>query len=201
MYPLVESIKVFHSRLCNIPFHNERLNNARRILFQATDTWNLEDIIELSALDPATVYKCRFTYGEKVGSVDFTPYTPKQTKYLKLVEVSDFDYSLKYADRNFLEELRNKNIDKADTDILIVKEGFITDTSYSNIVFSDGVKWYTPSTPLLKGTKRAYYLANKVILEREIKVSDLSKYLKARIINAMVDLEDAIEISVGNIYA
>ena len=44
-------------------------------------------------------------------------------------------------------------------EILIIKDGHITDTSISNIVFRlpDGW-WLTPFTPLLKGIMRTYLL-------------------------------------------
>ena len=83
--------------------------------------------------------------------------------------------------------------------IVIVKQGFITDTSYANIVFFDGHKWFTPVSPLLKGTKRTFLLDKKIIEETEIRIDDLEKFKKARLINAMIDFEDKVEILVENI--
>ena len=75
-----------------------------------------------------------------------------------------------------------------------MKNGLITDTSYANIVFWDGQNWLTPSTPLLAGTKRARLLHESKIKEAEIRVDDLIKYEKARIINALNDLDDSQDI-------
>ena len=70
------------------------------------------------------------------------------------------NYDLKYFDRKIFDDLK-KNI-KAD-DILIIKNGFITDTSIANILFFDGKKWITPKKPLLKGTVRERLLRMKLI--------------------------------------
>jgi 4-amino-4-deoxychorismate lyase len=71
---------------------------------------------------------------------------------LKLVEDNTISYRHKYSDRSHLLELMNMRGDC--DDILIVKDGYITDTSFSNIVFFDGDKWVTPARPLLRGTMR-----------------------------------------------
>jgi 4-amino-4-deoxychorismate lyase len=86
---------------------------------------------------------------------------------LKLVDVcSDFDYHLKFADRSALNSLREL---RGDCDeILIVKNGYITDTSYSNVVFTDGQHFVAPSTFLLPGTMRASLLNWGLITEATI---------------------------------
>ncbi len=61
--------------------------------------------------------------------------------------------------------------------------------------------WYTPANPLLKGTKREYYIDHKMILQRDIKVTDLRMFKKARLINAMLDLEDGADILIDNIIS
>lgn len=85
------------------------------------------------------------------------------------------------------------------SDVLLVKKGLITDTSFSNIVLFDGFHWHTPATPILKGTRREFYIQNKTILPCDISVSDLFKYTKARLINAMLDLDEGNDIPVENL--
>ena len=85
------------------------------------------------------------------------------------------------------------------SEILILKNGLITDVSFANIAFYDGKGWYTPDSPLLKGTKRAYYIEKGLLIEKRISPADLPKYQKARLINAMLDLEDSHDILIGNI--
>ena len=84
-------------------------------------------------------------------------------------------------------------------DVLIIKDGYVTDTSFCNIVFDTGTKFITPSTPLLKGIKREVLLTKGVITEEEIKYTDIKLFKKAHLINAMIDLEDKIELPVMNI--
>jgi 4-amino-4-deoxychorismate lyase len=64
----------------------------------------------------------------------------------------------------------------------------------TNIMFFNGLDWYTPSSPLLKGTKRAYYLQKQLIKESDIIVNDLNKFSKVRLINSMLDLEEGNDI-------
>ena len=67
------------------------------------------------------------------------------------------------------------------------------------IALFDGTCWFTPASPLLKGTKREYYLDNKMIFKCDIAPADLSKYKKMRLINAMLDLDDGVDIPIENI--
>ena len=45
-------------------------------------------------------------------------------------------------------------------DVIIVRNGLITDSSYANLIFFDGREWITPKVPLLEGTCRARLLAS-----------------------------------------
>jgi 4-amino-4-deoxychorismate lyase len=93
------------------------------------------------------------------------PYRPAVVRTLKVVHADDIDYSLKYLDRTCLTGLIDRGV--AD-DVLIVKNGFVTDTSYSNIVFTDGLRWIMPDTPLLRGTMREKLLIEGTIREKKI---------------------------------
>jgi len=72
-------------------------------------------------------------------------------------------------------------------DVLIVKQGYITDTSYSNIVFWDGEKWITPETFLLPGTQRSRLIQEGLIFPAEVKPADIKYFSHAKLINAMLD--------------
>ncbi|MCA1759522.1 MAG: aminotransferase class IV, partial [Bacteroidales bacterium] len=85
-------------------------------------------------------------------------------------------------------------------DIIIVKNGCITDSSFANIVFFDGVKWWTPDTPLLPGTQRAKLLEENKIFECRITPKDISIYSKVGLINAMNDLNEMMQIAIRKIY-
>lgn len=196
---LLETIKVRHNALQQLEFHNNRVNCSRRLLYRAIDRWDLSKIIIVPVLDYDKTFRCRFIYSENVELIEFLPYTPRKINRLYLVTEDNLEYSFKYTNRDALEQLKKDAAADNDADILIVKNGLITDTSFANIVFYDGSQWFTPSPPLLSGTKRAYYLHNKRISECRISPADLHKYQKARLINAMLDLDDSGDIYIKNI--
>ena len=64
----------------------------------------------------------------------------------------------------------------------------VTDSSYANLVFSDGVKWYTSTSFLLNGTCRQRLLKEGKIEERPIFQKDIPSFGYIGLINAMLDL-------------
>ncbi len=188
---LFETIKIDNGKVCNIDYHNERLNRSRRELFGSSNNVNLEDIIVIPEQMQLHVARCKVVYDDEIRKIEFFSYQPREISSLKLVECNDIDYSHKYEDRTKLNELFGQR-GGAD-DILIIKNGFVTDTSTANIVFYDGKRWITPSTPLLPGTQRARLMKEGIIVEKEIKMNDLEQFEKAVLINAMVEFnEEAI---------
>ncbi|GAT63773.1 4-amino-4-deoxychorismate lyase [Paludibacter jiangxiensis] len=189
---LLESIKVENGRPCNLEDHINRMNNSRRCLFGIQNPIILSD--QLFDKEIKGVAKCRIVYSETIHSVDSLPYTPRLINTLYLIEKNDIDYTYKYADRS---AFQNLPAHAPDEDFLIVKNGYITDTTFSNIVFFDGNQWVTPSTYLLNGTQRQRLLREGRIVSRNIKADDLDSFLYARLINAMLDFDSApfIEMS------
>ncbi|MBI5572924.1 MAG: aminotransferase class IV [Elusimicrobia bacterium] len=186
----METIKIEAGIPCNISFHNLRLNNSRKELFGCRDFIKLENIIKIPLDMKSGLYKCRLIYSDTIKKLEFLPYHKRKIKCLKVVVCNGIEYNYKYENRECLNELLElkQNCD----DILLVKNKKITDTSFSNVVFFDGKKWITPSTPLLKGTKREKLLSEKKIVQDEIKTSDLKYFQKAALINSMLDLTDNI---------
>jgi 4-amino-4-deoxychorismate lyase len=107
------------------------------------------------------------------------------------------DYHLKYADRSALARLLQRR-DDCD-EILIVRDGAITDTSYSNVAFFDGRKYVTPDTFLLNGTRRQYLLGTGVLTECRITPSDLGGFERVVLINAMLGIEDDLAVPIERI--
>jgi 4-amino-4-deoxychorismate lyase len=194
---LFETVKILNNKMLNIDYHNSRVNRSRKELLNARDLWDLRSIA-IPQLDIKHIHRCKIIYRKQIISVKFYPYFINPLHSLKLVDCPDLDYNYKYFDRSSLEivTLSNKETD----DIIIVQHGLITDCSYANIIFFDGEKWITPATPLLKGTKRQQYIDNNIIFEQEIKISDLKHFTKARVINAMIDLEESPDILMKNIF-
>ena len=118
------------------------------------------------------------------------PYQMRMVASLRLGTSDKIDYSYKRTNREGLNELfgRRGNAD----DILIVKDGYLTDTSIANIALYDGNSWYTPAHPLLRGTKRAELLDNQLIVEKDISWLQLDDYTHIMLFNAMIDWERII---------
>jgi len=106
---------------------------------------------------------------------------------LRLVRDDNIDYRFKYADRRRLQVLFARRGDC--DDVLIVKRGLLTDTSYCNIAVYDGLQWWTPDAPLLPGTARQRLLDKGLIREKRIRVEDLPLFKRIRLINAMLPWE------------
>lgn len=194
---LFETIKVKNRQLQNIAWHNQRFNRTRLELLGIKEPLLLENIIQIPNNLDNGVFKCRIIYSNEIEKIEFEKYNPRKVYSLKVLECNDINYSYKYFNRKKLNELFQQKEDC--DDVLIIKNGLVTDTSFANIVFWDGQNWLTPSSPLLHGTARERLLQENKIVEADIKIDDLSKFKKARIINAMNDLGDTIEITINNI--
>lgn len=191
MYRLLETIKVSNGKLQNIEMHNVRFNTARRSLFKSNEFIDLaHQILVPRGLSKNQLFKCRVIYSDTIHKIEFLPYKPRRIKRLIPVCADTIDYSFKYEDRSCFDILKKQVRCTDEEDILIIKHQSITDTSFSNLAFWFFDKWLTPATPLLKGTKREKLLIEQKIYEAEIKISDLKFFSKARLINAMLDLDD-----------
>jgi 4-amino-4-deoxychorismate lyase len=190
----IETMRVVDGRIANIDGHISRMRSTCREVFG--NERDLASLRELAVPDDAQ--KCRIVYGKDIVSIEFSDYVPRQIRTLKLVEAdADLDYHLKYADRSALNAL---TAGREDCDeILIVKDGLITDTSYTNVVFTDGNCFFTPDSPLLPGTMRASLLKAGVISEATISVDDIKRYTHIALINAMLPLNALPLIPIGNI--
>ncbi|HPO50623.1 MAG TPA: aminotransferase class IV, partial [Spirochaetota bacterium] len=193
---LLESVKIKDGSVYNIDYHNLRLNQSRKIIFGSKNLINLKDFININP-NLKGIYKCRIFCSNEIEKVEISSYVMRSISLVKIVRDDEIDYSYKLADKSNLERLLDKK-DRAD-EILIVKNGFVTDSSFSNVIFFDGTKYFTPSTPLLKGTKRQKYLDEKKIFEDGIKLEDIKKFKFIQFINAMIDIEDNLKIPIENI--
>ena len=188
MYQLLETIKCSDGKLFNIEFHQSRFEKAQLEYFGISPKIKLNTEISIPETAKNGLFRCRVTYSERIDSIEFFPYKTRKINSLKLVEDNEIDYRYKYADRGKLNQLFEKR--GICDDIIIVKNGCITDSFVANPVFFDGEKWFTPDTPLLPGTQRAKLLQEKKIFEIRITPHDLTKYQKVGLINALNNLEE-----------
>ena len=115
-----------------------------------------------------------------------------------MVVSNDISYQYKYTDRdkiNLLMEMRGDC-----DDILIIKNGLVTDSSVANVIFrTHGGNWITPVSYLLRGTRRENLLKSGLIEEYPVSFSDINRYTEVRLVNAMTGINDSEGISVRNI--
>jgi 4-amino-4-deoxychorismate lyase len=193
---LLESIKLIDGEFQNLFYHERRMNRALKFLCGAQEHFDLENFLQNLHMPMKGVYKCRMVYDDMIKDIEFIPYEYKKIDSLRVVEHDRVSYEFKYADRKLLNRLYE--LRKDCDDILIVKRGLVTDSSFSNIIFRRGTRWYTPWSALLKGTMRACLLERNIIEEEEIRVDDISTFESFKLINAMRSF-DTPEVSVSQI--
>lgn len=193
---LIESIKLTDGKFLNLFQHEQRMNRSLKELCGVEDFFDLGKFLERFDIPDQGLYKCRITYDDQGRDVEFLPYTPKEITSLKIVEHDRIEYDHKYKDRSTLERLFKKR--NGCDDIIIIKQGFVTDSSFSNVVFRKGKRWVTPWTALLKGTMRQNLLERNIIQEEDIRVEDIASFDSCKIINAMLEFDNP-EIDVSKI--
>jgi 4-amino-4-deoxychorismate lyase len=196
MEQYLETIRIEEGRACHLPYHNQRMNETRAHL-GLSDGLDLEAVIgDVSIYQQRT--RCRIVYDTEIRSVEFFPYQIRSVKTLRLVEDNQMDYGCKYANRSALNRCFAQR--GACDDVLIVQNGDVTDTTIANVAFWNGETWFTPSTPLLKGTMRASLLDSHQIQEAKIRVEDLSHFSRLRLFNAMISFGE-IELPIQSVLA
>lgn len=191
----IESLKVFESEFANIELHQERINLTLN-MFSISRRLNLKDI-NIPKSNTNSIQKCRIIYSNNDSIISFSDYRPKKIESLKLVFDDSIDYCFKFENRERINQLYNMR--EGCSDIIIVKNGLITDTSFTNLVFFDGKDYYTPSSFLLNGTMRQKLLIDKKIKEKKIGYNDIKDYKTVFLINCMNSIEDNLSISIENI--
>ena len=193
----IETIKISEGYPCHLEFHLRRMQETLQSMGKLMPELPADLFLPPAGLRNGVV-KCRVVYDSAgICEVEFAAYTPRVIRTLKVVDDDDIVYPYKSADRSVLIKLYEKR-DGCD-DVLIVKNGFLTDTSYSNVVLSREGEFYTPDTYLLNGTKRRFLLQQGLIRECPVCVADLHTYDRVYLINAMLDLEDEVAVSADRV--
>ncbi|MEA5099631.1 MAG: aminotransferase class IV [Bacteroidales bacterium] len=191
-----ESLKLVGERFSNIELHQQRIDLTCKV-FSINSKIELKDI-SIPNFNDDLVRKCRIIYSKDDFSVSFSEYKQRKIENLKVVFDDTIDYSYKFENRDRLNSLFEDR--GGCSDIIIVKNGCLTDTSFSNIVLFDGDKYFTPSSFLLNGTMRQKLLRDKIIFEKDVKLEDVHRFKKLFLINALNSLEDSLSINVENIF-
>ncbi|MCB0805860.1 MAG: aminotransferase class IV [Bacteroidales bacterium] len=197
MYRFFETIRIEEGKALHLKYHEERMRRTSIAYLGGVPFPSLKGMIQVPANVRDKVFKCRITYSRSLEDIVIEPYRPKYIRSLKLVADNKIDYSFKWNDRSELNKLLQLkgNCD----DIIIVKNGLITDGSYANLVFRKGDQFLTPANPLLKGVMRQVLLESGVIKPAIIHENDISAFSHVFLINAMNPLDRAVSLPINKI--
>lgn len=193
----IETIRIDDGVIHNLSYHQMRMSRTVFAVWRKIIGFDLNRI-EIPPEYCFGIVKCRVIYDTRIQYISFQPYQFREIDSMRLVDGKDIIYPFKSEDRTGLNQLyaRRGSCDE----ILIVKNGFITDTSFSNIVLEDRSGYfYTPNTYLLNGTRRQQLLHDGRIQEIAVSINDLCCYEWLYIINAMIGLDDCIRIHVSHV--
>jgi 4-amino-4-deoxychorismate lyase len=185
MSQFIESIQLCDGAFKRLEFHQQRINAAFADFYPLLSPFSLHDCLAQSDFPADGLYKCRVEYDEKVSLVEYIPYIIREVKSLKLVTTTLPCLPYKMVDRTVLNKLYAQR-GECD-DILMVRNGLITDAWVANVALYDGEKWYTPRLPVLMGTQRAALIFSEEIFEKDIYIDDLMNFKSIRLFNAMIE--------------
>ena len=185
MYPLFETLCIENGKIQNIDLHQARYERSLHEYYgkSAVKIFNLFSLIQLPALLQNQLVRCRIDYNAETTQIQYFEYYRKIYRTFPPVSGDNSEERLKYSDRSVI----NKLFDQRGScdEIIIIKNGKVTDCSIGNLIFRQGKKWYTPDSPLLLGTQREKLLQEGKIQERTIFQEDIVNFDEIKIINAM----------------
>jgi 4-amino-4-deoxychorismate lyase len=187
MYRLIETIKIIDGIPQNLEWHNLRMSKSSELLngiklFLEINDFNIPEIFRKG------IVKCRITYSNRIETIEYEQYLIKNVNSFKIIFNDKIDYSHKFADRSQLIKLYEMRVEC--DDIIIIKNGLVTDSFYANLCFEKNGELFTPAKPLLNGTKRQKLINEKRIIPIDITPDSISAFNKIHLLNSMIDLFD-----------
>ena len=194
MSQFFESIRVKDGIAEQLGFHQLRVNKTLKAFDASNHSIELASIVQQLVLPADGLFKLKISY-DLNGNYQsaFTPYQYKQIQNFALVDIKEQSYDYKFSNRDWINEAL---IQSGKDEIMMHDGGLIKDCSYTNIVFYDGVNWYTPAVPLLEGTQRAKLIEEGIIQPKALYVQDIPNFKQFKCINAMIGWEDAVEYKI-----
>lgn len=190
MSRFLETIRILDGKPLHLPWHQQRVDATLRYFYPKTfsepGAFPLFDILLSCQIPREGTYRCRILYDANTLEVEFKSYTPTEIHALQLIVAPEgYDYAFKYSDRSVIDHLYAQR--GAADDVLITRDGYITDTSIANIAFRKDDRWYTPARPLLAGTTWKRLVSQGILIPRPIHQDDVHRYDGFRVFNAMME--------------
>ncbi|WP_456392514.1 aminotransferase class IV [Nitratifractor sp.] len=182
---LFETIRCEGGEAKHLEYHHRRIQRS------VGRDFPLEDLIEAPTQG---LWRCKLIYDEaSIHSIEYFPYRKRTIRSFRLLE-GRLCYERKYLDRSALDALFEQR-GEAD-EILIVREGFLSDTSIANLALLIDGEWLTPERPLLTGTTRERLLECGKLRPAPLKPDALLKAEKLALLNAMIGFDILPEFTV-----
>lgn len=196
MCRFVESIQLYNGEFKRLGFHQERINKAIEDYFPDVKVFDVVEALSRTSFPAEGLFKCRLIYDSGIITIEITPYVRREIHTLRLVETEMESSPYKKEDRSLLNDAfaRRGNCD----DIILVKNGLLTDTSFTNIALFDEVHWVTPRIPLIYGVNRTELVKLGILIEKDITLSDLVNFKRVSLFNAMNEF-GSMELDISSI--
>lgn len=196
MCQFLETIQLRDGEFKRLAFHQRRMNKALSDYYPEASLPSLTERLSELVFPAEGLHKCRVIYDTEIRKIEFLPYTLPVIRTLKMVNTDIASLPYKMADRSEYQTLFGQRGDC--DDVLLVKEGLLTDTSYCNIALYDGLKWFTPRVPLIPGVNRAELLDEGWLTAKDISMDNLKNFQRIRLFNALIEF-GKIELDISSV--
>lgn len=174
-----ETIKCDDYEVFNLEYHKRRISNT------ISKNFALEEYIYPPN---EKLLKCKVIYNrDDILDITYDIYTPREIARFKIIEENNIIYDKKSTNRTIINSLFSKK--GLSDEIIILKNGLITDTSIANIAIYYDNHWITPDKPLLLGTTRERYIDNGFLKKKDITIDMIKNCEKIALLNAMIDFK------------
>ena len=188
-YPFLESIGVYEGQAPLLPYHQARVDRTFAAFYPGQNSLDLLDLWQKASF-PSEKVKWRIQYNALEQKAEICAFPERKIEYLQVVKDDTIEYAYKFTERDRLDVLYREKAEPAD-EILIVRNGLLTDAYYYNVVVKTESGLLTPRMPLLAGVMRAYCLKKEQVQLADIRMNELKNSEGVYLINALHPLERA----------
>lgn len=198
---LFETLAISDKKIKNLTYHNERFALGQKFLGKTPVSIDscLDELLNkgIGHIKNKDFFKAKVVYDAHHIEVSCEDYTPKKINSFLMIGCDKIEYGYKYHNRTLLNHLL---LQKSSCDeVIIIKHGFVSDCTIGNLLFLKNGLWYTPDTPLLQGTQRAYLLDIGQVQARRILWHEVFDYEKIMMVNALNPFEPSRMLDIDNI--
>lgn len=197
---LLETIRIQDGEALRPEEHQARIDRSHAACFGSPPRWRLADI--LPSLPPEGRHRLRLLHHGESHRCELHAYGVRRPSRFHLAEVGSLDYAHKYADRSGIEALRHRlaaeqGLDPSDPswDIVLIRDDLLLEAGYGALACLLDGQWVTPEAPLLPSTRVAAYVKEGRLKPARLTVADLPRMERILLVNAMLDLEDEVEVA------